>query len=115
MTWYELFKTAYQIGLTPEQVLDLTFWQFKACSEGYSERTKDEMCQQVVGAYYTAYYSNAKHPKSPARVIKQILNTGDYEQEPNYEKRERHEVNMEEEIALYEERERRFREMGVHV
>lgn len=73
------------------------------------------MCQQVIGAYYTAYYSNAKHPKSPARVIKQILKTGDYEQEPNYEKRAHREVNMEEEIALYEERERRFREMGVHV
>lgn len=39
---------------------------------GAADKSRDSLAQLVQGAYYTAYWNNAKHPVKLDRVIKQI-------------------------------------------
>lgn len=56
-------------GLTPNEVLDLEYWQFCACVEGYEQRLQDLLPLTVLTGYYTGYYTNTKRPKKPQAII----------------------------------------------
>lgn len=61
-----------KVGLTPNEILDLEYWEFCACMEGYEERLLDLVPLTVLVGYYSGYYSHAKHPKKPAAIISKI-------------------------------------------
>ena len=74
-------------------------WQYNACMEGAADRQKDQLAASIQGAYYTAYWNNAKHPKSLNQVIEKIYKNQD-EPKPD--------VNVDE----FLERKRRFEQHG---
>lgn len=51
-------------------------WQFNACIQGYGDRRNDDTVLSVYTGYWSAYYSNAKKPKSVQSVVQQILSAG---------------------------------------
>lgn len=68
------------------------------------------MSIQVVGGYYAAYYTNAKHPKPPAFIIDKMLNSKRVVPTAIQE-----EVEMEAKVQHIEELDAKFRERGYDV
>ena len=65
--------TAARVGLKPEELLDLTIYQYNAYCDGYRLRQADELVAKVEAAYYSAYWNGAqKHKKSLNTVVKSI-------------------------------------------
>jgi len=58
--------------LAPNDVLDLEYWQFLACCEGYNDRLADLMPLPVLSGYWSAYYNNTKHPRKPTQIIQKM-------------------------------------------
>ena len=52
--------------------MDLDLFQFNACSLGAADRNKDLLAIEIQGAYYDAYWNNAKRPKSLQYVLNKI-------------------------------------------
>ena len=97
--WSDFFRRGYQLGFKPSELLDLELYQYNACILGAADRQRDQVAIAVQGAYYTAYWNNAKHPKSLQQVIKKIY------QDDNTPKPD---VNVDE----FLERKRRFEQSG---
>lgn len=51
----------------------MTFWQFRACLDGYTSRYLDQQTLSVFTGYWAAYYSNKKHAKKPQDIIEKLL------------------------------------------
>ncbi len=89
-------------GLTPNEILDLEYWEFCACIEGYEDRLLDLVPLTVLVGFYSGYYSHAKHPKKPAAIIAKI----DSEAKKKRSVRKVAEITAQD-IARFEELERR--------
>lgn len=64
-----------QIGLKPDEVLDMSLDVFQACSRGYLDRMFDLQILGVQQGYWAGYYSgNAKRPKSVKSVVDKMIN-----------------------------------------
>lgn len=66
-----MFQLGYQIGLKPNEVLDLSLDQFQACVEGYLDRTFDMQILGVQSGYWAGYWGNPNRKK--AKSLKYIL------------------------------------------
>lgn len=88
-----------QIGLKPEEVLDMSLEVFRACSEGYADHLTDLEILSVQQGYWVGYYSNSKRPKSVKSIIDRILRS-----------REKGSHASEVDVESFLERERRFTE-----
>lgn len=98
-----MFKIGFQIGLKPDDVLDMNYDSFQACLQGYQERMYDQQCISLMQAYYTGYYTRAKKPKSISSLIQKL----DFERlKSSKTKGTAEEVDVE----GFLERERRFKE-----
>lgn len=62
----------YQIGLTPDQVLDMSLSMFNACVEGYTNRLLDQRILGVYQGFWAGYYNRVKRPTPPATVAQRI-------------------------------------------
>nr|DAU86253.1 MAG TPA: hypothetical protein [Caudoviricetes sp.] len=58
--------------MAPNDVLDLEYWQFLACCEGYNDRLTDLTPLSVLNGYWSAYYNNTKHPRKPTQIIQKM-------------------------------------------
>lgn len=91
----------------------MPLWQFEACCLGYRSRLCEQAALSVIAGYYSGYYSNAKRPKSPSKIIERIMHSGDYS--TAVVATEHKDYDMEAEIALFEKRSALFRSRGVYV
>ena len=57
-----------QIGLKPDEVLDMSLDVFQACARGYADHIFDLQLVGVQQGYWAGYYSSAKKPK-PLKYI----------------------------------------------
>lgn len=57
-----------QIGLKPDEVLDMSLDTFRACSNGYLDHLLDLQFIGLQQGYWAGYYTRAKKPK-PLKVI----------------------------------------------
>lgn len=67
-----MFRLGGNCGLKPQEVLDLDLEQFNCFIQGYSDRTVELQQLAVEIGYWSAYYSNAKHPKPVAKVLEML-------------------------------------------
>lgn len=88
-----------QIGLKPEEVLDMSLEVFRACSKGYADHLFDLEILSVQQGYWAGYYSNSKKPKSVKSVIDRMLRS-----------RGKNSHASEVDVESFLERERRFTE-----
>lgn len=65
-----MFRDAYAIGIHPEELLEMEYWQYAACAEGYQEKLRAYGIQNVYQSFWTAYFSNAKKGRSPKEIIR---------------------------------------------
>lgn len=84
----------------------MPYWQFMSCLRGYRERTLDEMCLCVLNGFYSGYYHNAKRPQKPSVFINKIISSG--RKNLREVAGEVTEVDMNAEVAKFQEREERF-------
>lgn len=75
--------------------------QYNACIEGASDFQRDRVAIAVQGAFYTAYWQNAKHSMSLDRVLRKI-------RQPANTSGEKPDVDVE----AFQEQYRRFEEHG---
>ena len=73
-----------QIGLKPNELLDMSLDTLKACISGYSDRLLDMQILGVQQGYWAGYYSRAKKPKSVKSIIRTLLQTKSEKQTKNY-------------------------------
>lgn len=62
-----------QIGLKPQEVLDMSLDVFRACSRGYSSHMFDMQILGVQQGYWAGYYSRSKKPKSVKTIIDKMV------------------------------------------
>ena len=62
-----------QIGLKPDEVLDMSLDVFKACARGYADHIFDLQLVGVQQGYWAGYYSSAKKPKPLKYVIDKLF------------------------------------------
>ena len=62
-----------QIGLKPDEVLDMSLDVFKACARGYADHMFDLQLVGVQQGYWAGYYSSAKKPKPLKYVIDKLF------------------------------------------
>lgn len=62
-----------QIGLKPDEVLDMSLDVFRACTRGYMDRMFDQQILGVQNGYWAGYYSRDKKPKSIKSVIEKMM------------------------------------------
>lgn len=59
--------------MKPEELLDLTIYQYNAYCEGYKLKQADELVSLIESAYYNAYWNGTqKHKKSLSSVVRNI-------------------------------------------
>lgn len=105
-----MFRQGAHLGLTPDQVLDMPFWQFQAFAEGSKDRALDEISLCVMTGYYSAYYANTKKPKTPTAIINQLINAKEVAG-----RSERTPIDLDKEIQRIQELDALFKQRGVHV
>ena len=93
----------------PDDLLNLNLGQVQAVIHGYSDRIIDRQVLAVWSGYYSAYFSNAKHPKKPTEIIKRILN--EYSKGDSSRGNTTKEVDMDAELELFAQRDLRFLDM----
>ena len=93
----------------PNDLLDLNLGQVQAVIDGYSARIVDWQSMAIWSGYYSAYYSNAKHPKKPTDIIKRVLN--EYSKGDCSRGNTAQEVDMDAELELFAQRDLRFLDM----
>lgn len=93
-------------GLKPNEVLELNLGQVQAVIDGYSYRLADEECNAIMAGYYSAYYQS-KHPRKPTEIIKKLMQAA-RDKVSGKRKSADYKVDMVDEIARFEEMERRF-------
>lgn len=79
----------------------MTLWQFMACVRGFYDRQEDMFGDNVLSGYYSAYYNNTKHAKSPAAIIENVKAAT----ERKMQRHTKTDVDMDEEILLFQHRE----------
>lgn len=62
-----------QIGLKPDEVLDMSMPRFRACIDGYSDRMFDLHILSVQQGYWAGYFGRAKKPKSLQSLLQSML------------------------------------------
>lgn len=62
-----------QIGLKPDEVLDLSLEVFQACVKGYADHMFDLQLTGVQQGYWAGYYSSAKKPKPLKYIIDKLF------------------------------------------
>ena len=62
-----------QIGLKPDEVLDMSLDVFKACIKGYADRLFDLQILGVQQGYWSGYFGRSKEPKSLKSVLTKLL------------------------------------------
>ena len=62
-----------QIGLKPDEVLDMSLDVFQACARGYADHMFDLQLVGVQQGYWAGYYSSAKKPKPLKYVIDKLF------------------------------------------
>ena len=82
-TWLDMFRIGYQIGLKPNDVLDMSMPMFKACVAGYEDRLFDLQLLSVHSGYWSGYYTNSKKPKPLKRVLESMVDKRDQSRSPN--------------------------------
>lgn len=90
----------------------MPLWQFNACTRGYRQKNLDLIAMEVIGGYYTAYYSNRKNPDKPARVVSKILTAP---RAQNVSTASMSNEDFYKEIWKFEAREKAFREGGIDI
>lgn len=93
----------------PDDLLNLNLGQVQAVIHGYSDRIIDWQALAIWSGYYSAYFSNAKHPKKPTEIIKRILN--EYSKGDSSRGNTTKEVDMDAELELFAQRDLRFLDM----
>lgn len=73
--------------------------QYNACALGAGDAQRDKLAIAMQQAYFTAYWNNAKHPKTLDRVIRSIYKD-DTKPKPNVD------------VEKFLSRKRRFEENG---
>lgn len=81
MTWYGLFKQGAQIGLLPDQVLDLDLWQFNAVVDGYQESILDQTVIAVQSGYWSCYWNMNPDAKTLQEVIRSYTHPNEIAEE----------------------------------
>lgn len=66
-----------QIGLKPDEVLDMSLDIFRACARGYMDRMFDLQILGVHNGYWAGYYGRDKRPKSVKSVIEKMARAHD--------------------------------------
>ncbi len=69
-----------QIGLKPDEVLDMSLDVFRACSKGYQDRVFDQQLLGVQTGYWAGYYQRAKKPTPLKSIIEKMLRRRDTEE-----------------------------------
>lgn len=81
----------------------MNFEVFGAVVQGYNDRVKDQEILAILSGYWSGYWSNSKHPKSPQKVIDMVTNERETSNKKN--------VHADEvDVEAFLEMERRFNE-----
>lgn len=62
-----------QMGLKPDEVLDMSLEVFQACTRGYSDRLFDQQLIAVQQGYWAGYYNRSKKPKSLKQIFEKLV------------------------------------------
>lgn len=100
-TWLDLFRLGYNIGLLPEQVLDMSLDVFNTLVEGYSDRLVDLQSIAAQTGYWSGYYQT-KRPRKIKDVVNSILKNKERKQI-----RKQKTATTEDDILKFQERELR--------
>lgn len=93
----------------PDDLLNLNLGQVQAVIQGYSDRIVDWQTMAVWSGYYSAYFSNAKHPKKPTEIIKHIIH--EYSKGDSSKGNTTRDVDMDSELELFAQRDLAFLQM----
>lgn len=72
-TFYQLFKTGGQVGLTPNEILDMSLDTLNAYIEGYGDRLFDQELISVHTGYWVGYYLGSKKPKPLHTILERLV------------------------------------------
>ncbi len=61
--------------MKPAEIKELHLWEFNQYALAYQEKIKEKEKDIIKTAYFTAYFSNSKKPKSLNHYIKEIDNS----------------------------------------
>lgn len=80
---------------------------YNAFVEGSTDRQLKENTRAVATGYFAAYYTNARHKKPMKEIIAQMQRQRDISFQKVYESTQKDCVDMDAEVAKFQERERR--------
>ena len=92
----------------PDELLNLNLGQVQAVINGYSARLIDWQSMAVWSGYYSAYYTNAKHPKKPTEIITHFWDA--YSERDSSRGNTTKSIDMDAELELFAQRDLRFLE-----
>lgn len=79
----------------------------RAIVKGYEDRLTDMQSLAVLSGYYSGYYmGGSKHPRSPDKVIREMVNA---REKANTPKHYDDQATMDAKVAQFQEREERLR------
>ena len=93
----------------PDDLLNLNLGQVQAVIQGYSDRIVDWQSMAVWSGYYSAYFANAKHPKKPTEIIKNLID--EHSKGDSSRGNTTQAVDMNAELELFAQRDLRFLDM----
>lgn len=79
----------------------MPLWMFLCCIRGHQIKIKDESTLAVLTGFYSGYYTLNRKAKKPETILKLM--------QDKQSSVSKHEVDMNAEIALYQEREAHFK------
>ena len=89
-----------QIGLKPDEVLDMSLDVFKACTKGYTDRLFDLQLLGVQQGYWAGYYNRAKKPKSVKSILQKLMSSRKVQESTNSKKNDRPDVDVDTFLAM---------------
>lgn len=93
-----------QVGLKPDEVLDMSLEVFRACLEGYSDRLFDQELLSVQQGYWSGYYSRSKKPKPFKTIFTTLVKARERRKSKNAKELTRPDVD----VLAFQEMERQF-------
>lgn len=70
-TWLDLFRLGFNIGIMPDELLDMPLDVLGALIQGYRDRIIDDQSTAAQIGYWCAYYQS-KHPRNINDVASEI-------------------------------------------
>lgn len=62
-----------QIGLKPDEVLDMSLEMFQSCAKGYLDRMFDLQLLGIQQGYWAGYFTRSKKPKSIKSIVEKMV------------------------------------------